>query len=73
MSLVPGGIASALTYTGSLSHPPCTEGVLWVISESPLLINKQQHAELLALVPQGFRPTQPAHSRAVIRLQTKRQ
>jgi carbonic anhydrase len=72
-TLLPESIASALTYTGSLSHPPCTEGVLWVISESPLLISKQQHAELRALVPQGFRPAQAGHSRAIIRLQSNRQ
>jgi len=72
-SLLPPEVHAAVTYIGSLSHPPCTEGVVWLILETPLLLNPAQFSEFEALVPKGHRPAQASHSRAVVRVQVSRQ
>jgi len=58
--------ANYLTYYGSLTRPPCTEGVTWVLLKTPLPIAASDHAILLE--EQGamnFRPTQELYDREV--------
>jgi len=50
-------------YTGSLSAPPCSEGVEWMILESPLNITASQLASLTTRTHNSSRPLQRLGSR----------
>ena len=52
-------------YDGSLTAPPCTEGVLWLVMKQPLTLSAAQLAQLKALFPPNARPVQPLHGRVV--------
>lgn len=58
-------IASALpsnreyiTYSGSLTTPPCTENVRWIVMTQPVHASAQQLAEFAALIGPNARPVQ---------------
>ncbi|KAI9353889.1 alpha carbonic anhydrase [Obelidium mucronatum] len=46
------------SYTGSLTTPPCTEGVLWLVAEEPLQISVSQFKKLTKVMPFNSRTTQ---------------
>jgi len=54
-------------YSGSLTTPPCTEGVRWFVMQTPLAGSTPQIAEFLAAVGPNARSAQPLHSRLVLR------
>ncbi|WP_448679005.1 carbonic anhydrase [Pseudomonas nicosulfuronedens] len=54
-----------LYYHGSLTTPPCTEGVQWVLFEQPIEMSKQQIEQFHQLFPDNHRPTQTASGREV--------
>lgn len=53
------------TYMGSLSTPPCSEGVLWMVMKTPVQISPEQLAIFARLYPMNARPIQPQHGRIV--------
>ncbi|MGA7978729.1 MAG: carbonic anhydrase family protein [Chromatiaceae bacterium] len=55
-------------YNGSLTTPPCTEGVRWLVMKEPLSVSKEQVFELIQVL-HGFknRPVQPVNARPVLR------
>jgi carbonic anhydrase len=53
-------------YEGSLTAPPCTEGVLWLVMKQPLEVSAAQLAALHRLFPDNARPTQALHGRQVL-------
>lgn len=54
-------------YSGSLTTPPCTEGVRWVIMKNPLSIAKEQVEKInKALKTANNRPTQPINGRTIL-------
>ena len=52
-------------FIGSLTTPPCTEGVLWLVMKSPMPISRQQHRLFTQLYPMNARPVQPVNGRPV--------
>lgn len=58
----------ALVFNGSLSYPPCTEGVVWILGYEPIKIPSKQIEEIEQLLGKGFRPPQPLNNRAVLGL-----
>ncbi|MGE5387167.1 MAG: carbonic anhydrase [Betaproteobacteria bacterium] len=56
---------SYYTYMGSLTTPPCTEGVLWLVMKQPVQVSVEQIAIFSRLYPNNARPTQPAANRLI--------
>jgi carbonic anhydrase len=54
-----------LTYMGSLSEPPCTEGVLWMVFKQPRQASPAQMALFSRLYPLNARPVQSSGGRMV--------
>jgi carbonic anhydrase len=53
------------TYTGSLTTPPCTEGVQWFIMEQPMTISRLQLNAFSAIYMMNTRPTQELDGRRI--------
>ncbi len=53
------------TYMGSLTTPPCSEGVLWMVMRQPLTVSADQLAIFARLYPMNARPTQQAQGRLI--------
>lgn len=52
-------------YAGSLTTPPCSEGVKWSVMKYPIEVSSAQIARFKALFPLNARPTQPLNGRPV--------
>ncbi len=50
-------------YTGSLTTPPCTEGVLWNLELQPMQLSAVQLQALRSVYPHNNRPVQPFNGR----------
>jgi carbonic anhydrase len=53
------------TYMGSLSEPPCTEGVLWLVFKQPRQASPAQMALFSRLYPLNARPVQSTAGRMI--------
>ena len=53
------------TYTGSLTTPPCTEGVRWFVMEQDLSVSREQVRQLSGLFRMSSRPLQDTHGRTI--------
>jgi carbonic anhydrase len=53
------------TFMGSLTTPPCTEGVLWLVMKEPVQASPAQLALFSRLYPLNARPIQPGSGRIV--------
>jgi carbonic anhydrase len=53
------------TYMGSLTAPPCTEGVAWFVLKTPVDISAAQIDAFAKLYPHDVRPVQPLNGRIV--------
>lgn len=53
------------TYYGSLTTPPCTEGVLWMVMRQPVQASTQQLGIFQRLYPMNARPVQPTAGRLI--------
>lgn len=53
------------TYMGSLTTPPCSEGVLWMVMKQPQQVSPEQIAIFSRLYRHNARPVQPANNRLV--------
>ncbi|WP_371767028.1 carbonic anhydrase [Massilia sp.] len=53
------------TYMGSLTEPPCTEGVLWMVFKQPMQASPAQMALFSRLYPLNARPVQSTAGRLI--------
>ena len=53
------------TYMGSLTTPPCSEGVLWLVMKQPVQVSPDQIAIFSRLYKNNARPTQPVAGRLI--------
>ena len=53
------------TYMGSLTTPPCTEGVLWVVFKEPIELSQDQISIFSRLYPMNARPIQNSAGRLI--------
>jgi carbonic anhydrase len=56
---------SYYTYDGSLTTPPCSEGVKWHILAAPITVSSAQIREFAKLYPVNARPLQPKQTRRI--------
>ena len=54
-------------YGGSLTTPPCTEGVSWLVMTEPVALSAEQIRAFGAIFPDNYRPTQPLNDRRLER------
>lgn len=52
-------------FSGSLTTPPCSEGVLWVILKQPLQLSREQIGDFGKVYKSNVRPVQAANGRVV--------
>ncbi len=52
-------------FMGSLTTPPCSEGVLWMVLKQPMQLSKSQFRLFTQLYPNNARPVQPLNARPV--------
>lgn len=52
-------------FMGSLSEPPCTEGVLWLVMKQPVRLSPEQLRLFAQLFPMNARPVQALNDRVV--------
>lgn len=55
----------AYVYAGSLTTPPCTEGVHWVVLKEPIQMSNDQLASFIRIFPDNHRPLQKANGREI--------
>ncbi len=54
-------------YPGSLTTPPCSEIVSWVVMTEPISVSREQIDAFAALYPMNARPVQPLNERTIER------
>ncbi|MFM2058450.1 MAG: hypothetical protein RLY71_2835 [Pseudomonadota bacterium] len=53
------------TYMGSLTTPPCSEGVLWMVLKQPVMVSPEQVMLFARLYPMNARPIQAGAGRMI--------
>ena len=54
------------TYMGSLTTPPCSEGVQWVVMRHPVALSQEQLDIFARMYPMNARPLQAASGRRIL-------
>ena len=52
-------------YSGSLTTPPCSEGVNWMVMQTPVEISAEQVSAFTAIFAKSVRPVQPNNGRLI--------
>jgi len=63
-SLLPGS-ETHFRYAGSLTTPPCSEVVSWVVMSEPIRVSAEQVEAFQAIHPVNARPVQPLNEREI--------
>jgi carbonic anhydrase len=63
--LLPADKAGYYTFTGSLTTPPCSEGVTWYVLKARTTLSKDELASFGMLYPMNARPTQALNGREI--------
>ncbi len=53
-------------FSGSLTTPPCSEGVRWLVIKTPVEISKEQFEAFHKILGNNNRPVQPINARKVL-------
>ena len=53
------------SYSGSLTTPPCSEGVQWLVLTTPIKISEQSLKKFSAIIGDNARPVQPLENRRI--------
>jgi carbonic anhydrase len=64
--LLPRALDDYFTYSGSLTTPPCTESVRWIVLRRPIEVSKAQIAAFRAIFPMNARPVAPIGARILL-------
>lgn len=56
---------SYYTYMGSVTAPPCSEGVAWFVLKTPVEVSAREISAFAELYPHDVRPPQPLNGRIV--------
>ncbi|MEX2481703.1 MAG: carbonic anhydrase family protein [Gammaproteobacteria bacterium] len=56
---------NAFGYLGSLTTPPCSEGVHWLVLRAPVALDAAQIGSLAGVLHGNSRPVQPLHGRLI--------
>jgi carbonic anhydrase len=54
------------TFEGSLTTPPCSEGVTWFVMKNPATLTSAEAEHFAALYPHNARPVQPVNGRKIL-------
>jgi carbonic anhydrase len=54
------------TYAGSLTTPPCSEGVSWFVLKGYATVSPQQVGAFAKIYPMNARPIQPTNGREIL-------
>jgi carbonic anhydrase len=63
--LLPADKSAYYTFTGSLTTPPCSEGVTWFVIKSPMVVSEEEVLRFGRLYSMNARPTQPLNGREI--------
>jgi carbonic anhydrase len=63
-ALLPPG-THHVSYHGSLTTPPCNEGVQWIVLRDPVTMSAQQVEQFVSVIGHNARPIQPLHERQI--------
>lgn len=64
-ALLPRDTSGYYMYAGSVSAPPCTEGITWFVLKKPISLSAEQIKAFAELYPDNARPVQPLNGRVV--------
>jgi carbonic anhydrase len=64
--LLPASTHHHYSYQGSLTTPPCTEGVQWIVIMDPVRVSDEQVRHFVMVIGQNARPPQPLHDRRIV-------
>jgi carbonic anhydrase len=53
-------------YDGSLTTPPCSEGVKWFVMTTPIALSAAQIGQFTAIIRGNNRPVQPLNRRTIV-------
>lgn len=56
---------SHYTYSGSLTTPPCTEGVQWIVLKEPMHVTQEDVDQFVHIIGHNARPIQPLRNRHI--------
>jgi carbonic anhydrase len=65
MDFLPVDRAAYYMYRGSVTAPPCTEGVIWFVLKKPISVSPAQIKAFARLYPDDVRLLQPLNGRVV--------
>jgi carbonic anhydrase len=54
-------------FMGSLTTPPCSEGVNWMIMQKQITASKAQIEAFRKIIPMNARPIQPSNNRLIVK------
>ncbi|HEY0581337.1 MAG TPA: carbonic anhydrase family protein, partial [Chloroflexota bacterium] len=64
--LLPRVIDDYYTYSGSLTTPPCSETVRWIVLKQPVQVSRAQIAAFRSVFPNNAGPAMPLGARFLL-------